>query len=278
MEAGGVVLREVGASNRTHLKDYQQAINEQTTLLLKVHTSNYRIVGFSQQVETRELAPLAREHDLILLEDLGSGMLQDLTGYGLPQEPTVAETIAAGVDLVTFSGDKLLGGPQAGLILGRRELVEKLRRHPLARALRIDKLTLAALEATLRLYLQPEAALRELPILQMFAIPNELLKERCSCLAERLVAESLPIQIRLVEDLARVGGGAMPLTELPDWAVEIELLSGSIDRLMRRMRGYSPALIGRVQSDRLRINLRAVAAEDQALLAQILIAALKEQG
>ncbi len=278
MAAGGVILREVGASNRTHLKDYQQAISEQTALLLKVHTSNYRIVGFSRQVEARELAPLAKEHGLILLEDLGSGMLQDLTAFGLPQEPTVAETIAAGVDLVTFSGDKLLGGPQAGLILGRRELVEKLRSHPLARALRIDKLTLAALEATLRLYLQPETALRELPILQMFAISPELLRERCKRLAARLAAESLPIEIGLVEDMARVGGGAMPLTELPDWAVEIELLNGSIDSLMRCMRSYTPALIGRVQNDRLRINLRAVAAEDEALLAQILIAALKEQG
>jgi L-seryl-tRNA(Ser) seleniumtransferase len=278
MEAGGVILREVGASNRTHLQDYQQAINEQTALLLKVHTSNYRIVGFTQQVEARELAPLAKEHGLVLLEDLGSGMLLDLSAYGLPQEPTVAETIAAGVDLVTFSGDKLLGGPQAGLILGRRDLIQKLRRHPLARALRIDKLTLAALEATLRLYLQPATALQDIPILQMFAISPESLQRRCQRLLQRLAGEALPIRIRLIEDLARVGGGAMPLVELPDWAVEIELIDGSLDRLMHRMRSFKPALIGRVQNDRLLLNLRAVAQEDEELLAQILIAALPEEG
>ncbi|HEY5673164.1 MAG TPA: L-seryl-tRNA(Sec) selenium transferase [Malonomonas sp.] len=277
MEAGGVILREVGASNRTHLKDYQQAIGEQTALLLKVHTSNYRIVGFTQQIEARELAILAKEHGLVLLEDLGSGMLLDLSAYGLPQEPTVAETIAAGVDLVTFSGDKLLGGPQAGVVLGRRELVQKLRRHPLARALRIDKLTLAALEATLRLYLQPEIALQELPILQMFAIPAEELRLRCDSLAQRLARESLPIRVRLVEDQARVGGGAMPLVELPDWAVEIELCGGSLDRLMRRLRGFMPALIGRAQNDRLLINLRAIPVEEEALLVQILIAALQAE-
>lgn len=278
MEAGGVILREVGASNRTHLHDYQQAINAQTALLLKVHTSNYRIVGFTQQVEARELAILAKQQGLILLEDLGSGMLQDLSLFGLPQEPTVAETIAAGVDLVTFSGDKLLGGPQAGLILGRRERVQQLRRHPLARALRIDKLTLAALEATLRLYLQPATALQDIPILQMFAIPAATLRERCQCLLQRLTRAALPIRVRLVEDQARVGGGAMPLVELPDWAVEIELLDGSLDSLMRRLRSFRPALIGRAQNNRLRLNLRAVAVEDEALLVQILLAALQAEG
>ena len=184
MEAGGLQLREVGTSNRTHLRDYQNAINDNTAILLKVHTSNYRIIGFTKEVPARELAPLAREHGLVLMEDLGSGLLLDLSRFGLDPEPTVAEVVQAGVDVVTFSGDKLLGGPQAGLIVGREELIDKMRQHPLARALRIDKLTLAALEATLRLYLQPEQALQEVPILRMFSADPAHQQIRCRHLLE----------------------------------------------------------------------------------------------
>lgn len=276
MESGGVILREIGSSNRTHLKDYLQAIGEQTALLLKVHTSNYRIVGFTKQVPARDLVPLARQHDLVLLEDLGSGMLHDLTSYGLPQEPTVAETVAAGVDVITFSGDKLLGGPQAGLIVGRKELIQKLKRHPLARALRIDKLTLAALEATLRLYLQPQQALQQIPVLGMFAADSQQQKVRCQLLLEKLQQAQLPVELTLVEDIARVGGGAMPLAELSDWAVEIAPQNGSVAELSRRLREASPAVVGRVQNDRLLINLRAVADGESEPLRQILIAACRD--
>ncbi len=275
MESGGVVLREVGSSNRTHLKDYQQAICEETALLLKVHTSNYRIVGFTKEVTARELAPLAQEHQLVLMEDLGSGMLQDLTAYGLLREPTVAETVAAGVDVVTFSGDKLLGGPQAGLIVGRKVLIEKIKRHPLARALRIDKLTLAALEATLRLYLNPQQALQEIPVLKMFAADPLQQKLRCQQLLEQLQALNLPVELRLVEDISRVGGGAMPLAELPDWALEIAPQSGSVAELARRLRAASPAVVGRVQNDCLLINLRAVAETEIAELVRILTLACR---
>lgn len=271
MEAGGVKLREVGASNRTHLRDYRQAISDQTALLLKVHTSNYRIVGFTSEVSARELLPLAREHKLILMEDLGSGMLCDLTGYGLPEEPTVAETIEAGIDLVTFSGDKLLGGPQAGILVGRPELVQRLRRHPLARALRIDKLTLAALEATLRLYLQPQQALQTIPLLQMFAVDRQQLLQRCQVVIEQLRQARVSANLELVEDTARVGGGAMPLAELPDWAVEINAPRESADQLARQLRLGTPAVVGRVQNDRLRLNLRAVSKPDQQLLVERLI-------
>ena len=277
MEAGGVVLREVGSSNRTHLHDYQEAINENTAILLKVHTSNYRIVGFTKEVAARELLPLARENDLVLMEDLGSGLLLDLSSYGLEREPTVPEVVKAGVDVITFSGDKLLGGPQAGIIVGRADLIKKLRKHPLARALRIDKLTLAALEATLRLYLQPEQALQELPVLKMFAADPEQQKQRCQRLFECLAAESLTAEVKLVEDLSRVGGGAMPLTELPDWAVEINPLSGRTADLAKELRTFSPAVVTRVQNDRLLVNLRAVFADEEALLAQILISVLKEE-
>ncbi len=277
MEAGGVILREVGSSNRTHLHDYQQAITENTALLLKVHTSNYRIVGFTSDVPAAELLPLAREHDLVLMEDLGSGLLLDLSSYGLEREPTVPEVVKAGVDVITFSGDKLLGGPQAGIIVGRADLIKKLRKHPLARALRIDKLTLAALEATLRLYLQPQQALQELPVLKMFTAPPEDLQRRCQRLLEQLQAASLAADINLIEDVSRVGGGAMPLTELADWALEIIPHSGRTAALAKQLRSYSPAVVARIQNDRLLVNLRAVFADEESLLAQILIAVLKAE-
>lgn len=267
-------LREVGASNRTHLKDYQKAITANTKILLKVHTSNYRIIGFTSDVSAAELKPLAEEKGLILMEDLGSGMLIDLTPFGLPYEPTVAETVKAGVDVVTFSGDKLLGGPQAGLVVGKKELIEKIGKHPLARALRIDKLTLAALESTLRLYLQPEQVVERLPIMRMFNAQPEQQKERCQRLLDRLQAEELPIKLTLVEDFAQVGGGSMPQVQLPGWALEINVADGSVDTLARRLRGFIPAVVPRVQNDSLLINMRAVAEEEEALLAQLLIAAI----
>lgn len=275
MEAGGLTLREVGASNRTHLRDYQQAITADTKILLKVHTSNYRIIGFTSAVSAAELKPLAVENDLILMEDLGSGMLIDLTRFGLPYEPTVAETVRAGVDVVTFSGDKLLGGPQAGLVVGKKELIEKIGKHPLARALRIDKLTLAALESTLRLYLQPEQVVERLPIMRMFNAKPEAQKQRCQRLFDRLQAEELPIKLSLVEDFAQVGGGSMPQVQLPGWALEIAVIDSSIDGLARRLRSFIPAVVPRVQNDSLLINMRAVAEGDEALLAQLLIAAMR---
>jgi L-seryl-tRNA(Ser) seleniumtransferase len=275
MEAGGVALREVGASNRTHLHDYQQAINDNTAILLKVHTSNYRIVGFTKEVTARELLPVARDNDLVLMEDLGSGLLLDLSSYGLEREPTVPEVVKAGVDVITFSGDKLLGGPQAGIIVGRADLIRKIRKHPLARALRIDKLTLAALESTLRLYLQPEQALEQLPVLKMFSADPKQQKQRCQQLFERLSAESLTADIRLVEDVSRVGGGAMPLTELSDWAVEIDPAGGKVAELAKQLRAFTPAVVTRVQNEKLLVNLRAVFEDEEALLAQILISVLK---
>jgi L-seryl-tRNA(Ser) seleniumtransferase len=277
MEAGGLKLREVGTSNRTHLRDYENAVNEETAILLKVHTSNYRIVGFTSDVPARELVPLAREKKLVLMEDLGSGLLIDLSRYGLEAEPTVPEVVSAGVDVVTFSGDKLLGGPQAGLIVGKKEYIDSLRKHPLARALRIDKLTLAALEATLRLYLKPGAAERELPVLRMFAADPLEQKQRCEKLCERLQQEQLSAVIELVEDVSRVGGGAMPLTELPDWAIEIAPAHQDVVTLAKRLRDLRPAVVARIQNERLRVNLRAVFAEEEESLTQALIVALRAE-
>jgi L-seryl-tRNA(Ser) seleniumtransferase len=275
MEAGGLQLREVGTSNRTHLRDYENAITEDTKILLKVHTSNYRIVGFTKAVPARDLLPLAREKGLVLMEDLGSGLLVDLSRYGLEAEPTVPEVVKAGVDVITFSGDKLLGGPQAGLIVGKAKYIDRLRTHPLARALRIDKLTLAALEATLRLYLKPGAAQRELPVLRMFAADPQEQKQRCERLCHHLLQASLPAEINVVEDVSRVGGGAMPLTELPDWAVEILPRNESVVTLTQRLRCYRPAIVGRVQNERIMINLRAVFEQEEETLAQALIMGLR---
>ncbi|SHI54977.1 L-seryl-tRNA(Sec) selenium transferase [Malonomonas rubra DSM 5091] len=275
MEAGGLKLREVGSSNRTHLRDYEGAISEETKILLKVHTSNYRIIGFTSDVPAAELKPLAEKKNLILMEDLGSGMLIDLTKFGLPYEPTVAETVKAGVDVITFSGDKLLGGPQAGIVVGRKDLLQKIGKHPLARALRIDKLTLAALESTLRLYLQPEQVVERLPIMRMFNATPEEQQTRCQRLLDRLQAEGLPISLQLVEDFAQVGGGSMPQIQLPGWGVEIKPDTASVDALGRRLRNFIPAVVPRVQNDSLLINMRAVAEEEELLLAQLLIAAIR---
>ncbi|MBD1399362.1 L-seryl-tRNA(Sec) selenium transferase [Pelovirga terrestris] len=274
MEAGGVLLREVGSTNRTHRRDYVQAITEQTAILLKVHTSNYRIVGFSGEVTSAELVGLGREHQLIVMEDLGSGLLTDLSSYGLAAEPTVGDVVRSGVDVVTFSGDKLLGGPQAGLIVGRKDLIRKIAKHPLARALRIDKLTLAALETTLRLYLQPCQAARAVPVLSMFAAELQQQKGRCETLRQCLLDAPVAAEVTLVEDVARVGGGAMPLTELADWAVAIRPHHLSVAKLAARLRDYTPALIARIRDDALLVNLRAVFAAEDCLLAQLLVAAL----
>ncbi len=265
MEAGGVQLREVGSSNRTHLQDYRQAINAESALLLKVHTSNYKIIGFTSSVPAADLVPLARETGIPLLEDLGSGLLRPLPGYALPEEPTISEAVASGVDLLTCSGDKLLGGPQAGLIFGRRELIEKLRSHPLARALRIDKLSLAALEATLRLYLTGRES--QIPLLAFFAASSQELLERTRELQRQLDLPGLKLEI--VDAAAMVGGGAMPEAELPGPALAIQPEALSLDQLAAALRAAEPALVARIHDERLLLNLRSVDPTDDQLIVAI---------
>lgn len=265
MEAGGVQLREVGSSNRTHLQDYRQAINAQSALLLKVHTSNYKIVGFTSSVPASELVPLARESGVPLLEDLGSGLLRPLPGTALPEEPTISEAVGSGVDLLTCSGDKLLGGPQAGLVFGRRDLIEKLRSHPLARALRIDKLSLAALEATLRLYLTGRES--QIPLMAFFAVSQPELLERTRELQRQL---DLPgLKLKIIDAAAMVGGGAMPEAELPGPALAIQPENLSLDQLAAALRAAEPALVARVHDDRLLLNLRSVDPADDRVIVEI---------
>ncbi len=275
MAAGGVKLVEVGATNKTHLKDFAQAIGSDTALILKVHTSNYRILGFTASVSGEELATLGRERGVPVLEDLGSGLLIDLSPFGLPREPTVRETLANGIDLVTFSGDKLLGGPQAGLIAGRKDLVARLKKHPLARALRLDKMTLAALEATLRLYLDPQRAMREVPTLRLLASSADELQNRCAELLPQLqTATGERADLEVVAATATVGGGAMPLAELPGFALAVTPRHLSAQQLAERLRATEPPVVARIQEDRLLLDPRTLLPGEEALLAVALGAAL----
>ena len=241
----GATLREVGTTNRTRASDYERAIGPETALLLRVHQSNFRVIGFTEQPRVADLAAVARRHELPLVDDLGSGALLASNTALLAEEPRAADSLAAGADLACFSGDKLLGGPQAGIVVGRAELVERLRRHPLQRALRADKLTLAALEGTLRLYLQPERALREVPVLRMLAGPADLVRAR----AERLAGL---VGGQVEQTVAKVGGGALPLAELESFACALE------EELSLPLRIGDPPVVGLVRDGRLLLDCRTI--------------------
>jgi len=264
MRSSGAILHEVGTTNKTHLADYQEAITDRTALLLKVHTSNYRILGFTEAVPRRALVELGAASHLPVMEDLGSGNLIDLGRYGLDQEPTVSEVIRAGVDIVTFSGDKLLGGPQAGLIVGKKRYVEVLKRHPLNRAVRIDKMTLAALEATLRHYLDPDAAVREIPTLRMLTAPLAQVNRRAQRLLRQLKG-MLPAgwSVSVQTDTAEVGAGALPLAKIPTRVLAVRSANASAAELERRFRQQRPAVLGRIQQNTLLLDMRTV--QDQEL-------------
>ena len=258
MLRSGAVLREVGATNRTHLRDYAEAITPSTALLLKVHTSNYRVVGFTAEVSSRELVELGRERGIPVMEDLGSGSLVDLRPWGFPYEPTVPETVASGVDLVSFSGDKLLGGPQAGVVVGRRAIVSRLKKNPWNRALRIDKFTIAALEATLHAY-EAGTARETVPTLAMLTEPLASVRSR----ARRVLRQLAPnvrerLGANLADDLAQVGGGALPTVELPTVVVAVGTSSAAAMRLDEALRVGDPPVVGRITHDRLFLDCRTV--------------------
>ncbi len=268
MAQSGARLVEVGTTNKTHPDDYRKAISPDTALLLHVHTSNYRIIGFTRETTISELVEIGRSASLPVMSDLGSGFLFDLSGYGLPSEPTVREVVEAGPDVVTFSGDKLLGGPQAGIILGRKDLIERMKKNPLTRAVRIDKMTVAALEATLREYLDQEWAIREIPTLRMLTESRDILQQRGSRLAELLrAAAGEKAEICLEEGFSAVGGGAMPTAELPSVLVAIRPVQESAGELQTKLRRGDPAVMGRVQEDKLLLDVRTIAdAELQPLV------------
>jgi L-seryl-tRNA(Ser) seleniumtransferase len=272
MRRSGAALREVGTTNRTHLKDYAQAVGPETALILKVHTSNYRVVGFTAAVSTRELVELGRSRGIPVMEDLGSGSLVDLRPWGFPYEPTVPEVVAAGADLVTFSGDKLLGGPQAGIVVGRADLVERLAGNPLNRALRIDKLTLAALEGTLYAY-EAGAALHSLPALRLLTEPLPGIRRRARAVLSRVPpAARQALGLEVVEARSQVGGGALPTVELPTAALALGTPERTAESLDARLRAGQPPVIGRVADERLLLDCRTVLPADVPVLARALTA------
>lgn len=269
MAKSGGVLREVGTSNRTHLKDYAQAIGPETGLLLKVHKSNYSIVGFTKEVSLKELVHLGREHHIPVMEDLGSGMFVDFSQYGLIKEPTVQDSVAAGPDLVTFSGDKLLGGPQAGIILGKTSVLETIRKNPLTRALRIDKLTLAALENVLRLYRDPQTALSAIPTLAMITCPLSEVQRKADHLVALLRAlDDRRLEIEVLEISSRVGGGALPMQTLPSQGIGLGIQGLSANAVEKQMREHCPPVIGRIENERFVMDLRTVKADELAIIAE----------
>jgi L-seryl-tRNA(Ser) seleniumtransferase len=255
----GAVLREVGTTNRTHPDDYERAIGAGTALLLKVHTSNYRIVGFSADVDLAVLVTIGRRHGVPVMEDLGSGALVDLSTYGLPKEPVVAERIAAGANLVAFSGDKVLGGPQAGLLVGRTDLIAAIARNPLHRALRCGKLTLAALEATLRLYIESPDVAAEIPALRAFTRPLGEIEEAGRLLLARLQAAlGDDFRVSLENATSQIGSGALPAEEIPTKVVAIHHAREGADWIAGRFRSAAPPIIGRIRDDAFLLDLRTV--------------------
>ncbi len=276
MRKSGARLVEVGTTNRTHLKDYEQAISERTALLLKVHSSNFRILGFTAEVPLVNLVSLGRDKGLPVMEDLGSGCLLDLSRRGMEGEPTVQEVVQSGADVVTFSGDKLLGGPQAGILLGKKSIMDRLKQNPLTRAVRIDKLTLAALESTLRAYLEPERAIKTLPAIAMLTCPVEELESRARRLRRKLKSVSASCRITLKKESSQVGGGALPLQELPTRTLALRPLFISAAALEERLRQSDPPVIGRVKDDEVLLDPRTVAREEEPLLVQAVEQALRQ--
>ena len=262
----GCTLREVGTTNKTHLFDYEDAIGPETRALLRVHTSNYRIVGFSERPGLAELVELGRKHDLPVIEDLGSGSLVDLTAFGIHGEPTVQQSVKAGVDVISFSGDKLLGGPQAGLILGKRAYIEKLKRHPLARALRVDKMTIAALRETLYAYQDPAWAKCNIPVLRMLGASGEELRGRAEKL--RLALEGFGCAARVVETEGQVGGGSCPTQLLKSWAVAVDPGKLTADQLAEALRRPYPHIIGRISQGQYLLDVRTLTDDDFSAIAR----------
>ncbi len=265
MEQSGAILREVGATNRTHPRDYRSAITGETALLLKVHTSNFAVVGFTSEVSTEELVSVGRESSLPVMVDAGSGTLVNLSAHGLHGEATVGEYLEAGADLVTFSGDKLLGGPQAGIIVGKRSCLESMKKHPLLRALRLDKITLATLEGTLRLYQDEQQALREIPSLRMMTLSAEELASRAKTIVRRM-RRALPssVSLKTLKGFSPVGGGTFPLLELPTTLIAVFVEGLSSQQLEQSLRRRVLPIIGRISQGDFLLDPRTVADEDIA--------------
>ncbi len=271
MAKSGAILKEVGTTNRTHLKDYKSGISDNTGLLLKVHTSNYKIQGFTSSVSLEKLVKLGKEANIPVMQDLGSGTLIDLSKYGLGDEPTVSQSLKSGADIVTFSGDKLLGGPQTGIIAGKRSAIEKIKSNPLTRALRIDKLTLAALEASLELYRDEKLAIKHIPTLRMLTMSFKEIAEKADEMSKLFKQE---VQDKAVIELlnlsSRSGGGAFPDLSLPTRCIAIKPANISASNLEKKMRMHNPPIIGRIENDRFIIDPRTIQKGEEIIISHAL--------
>jgi len=254
----GAIMVEVGTTNKTHLRDYERALTENTAALLRVNPSNYRIVGFSKQVSTAELVSLKKKQQVLVIDDLGCGALIDTTPYGLPEEPTVQESIAAGADIALFSGDKLIGGPQAGIIVGGKELISTIKKHPLTRMLRVCKLTDIAMEHTLRLFLDPDTLLETHPTFRMLTVPLETLKKRAMNLQKKIEKKTKSLFVRVIEDESATGGGSMPTASIKTCVLAVRSPSLSSDRLSFLLRCHEPPVIARIKDEEVLLDMRTV--------------------
>ncbi|MBI9110031.1 L-seryl-tRNA(Sec) selenium transferase [Maridesulfovibrio ferrireducens] len=276
MTKSGAILHEVGATNRTHPHDYEGAINDNTALLMKVHTSNFRVIGFTKEVSGAELVELGTKYNLPVYEDLGSGNLTNFAGLGLMREPTVQEVVSEGVDVVSFSGDKVLGGPQAGVIVGKKKYIDMIKKNPLNRVVRIDKMTLAALEATLRLYLDPETAMKQVPTIRMIMEKPESLQLRAQSLSrvlDRFLGDNVTLDVR--EGVSRVGGGAFPEQDLKTFLVTV-IPQGdlSVPELKERLLSSDPPLVGRIEDDAFCLDPRTLTQIEYHMVAESISQAL----
>jgi L-seryl-tRNA(Ser) seleniumtransferase len=276
MSASGAILREVGTTNKTHLHDYEGAINDNTALIAKVHKSNFRVMGFAEEVSVEDLAKLGRKYQIPVMFDLGSGCLIDLKPFGISDEPVVKDIVNSGVDITTFSGDKLLGGPQGGVIVGKREYIERIQKNPITRAMRIDKLTLAGFEATLMEYIDEEGVVGNIPTLRMLLQKPEEIKGRANRIAKKLKKEIQNARIAVMADLSRAGGGSLPEVDFPTYVVSIKTDDLSVNEIETRLRAGDPPIISRIREDSLILDARTVREIDLAELVKGVKAALSE--
>ena len=276
MQCSGCQLKEVGTTNKTHAADYSSAIGEETGAILKVHPSNFEVVGFTKTVSTKELVDIAHANDLPMIDDVGSGALIDFAQFGLSNEPVVGASIQDGADIVLFSGDKLIGGPQCGIIIGKRKYIDQVLKNPLMRAMRVDKMTLAALAATLRLYRKEDTAQQEVPILRMLSMPQANLKLRAQKVTQQIQGESWLESCEAAQSQSMLGGGSLPTQKIPTWCVAMRPRGSSVNRVAERLRSANPAVIGRVQKDTLLVDMRTVLPEQDIVLVELLQALGKD--
>ncbi len=277
MQRSGAIMVEVGTTNRTHLSDYEKAVTENTSLIQVAHTSNFRIMGFTKKVPLQELKSLCTKHNIPLVEDIGSGALLDLTKYGLLHEPVVQESVKAGVDIVTFSGDKLLGGPQCGIIIGKKEYLEKIKKNPLCRALRCDKMTYAVLEATLKLFLDKENLIEKNPVLHMLALSIRTISKRARRFVKRISAISKKCEISIISGESQIGGGSLPTENIPTKLVALSPKNISVDELAARLRAGEMPVFTRIADDRVLLDFRTVHASEIQSLADAVIKAVNKK-